>query len=63
MMSERVREVEIDLFAKQNEAICLLSEANHELVSLLRLHTSEEDLAPMIHKTERAEEILATVGE
>ena len=58
MLSERVREVEIELFAKQNEAIRLLSEANYELVSLLRQHAPGEDLAPMISKTKRAEEAL-----
>ncbi|MBR1868858.1 MAG: hypothetical protein IJ799_02190 [Bacteroidales bacterium] len=63
MMSDRIREVEIDLFAKQNEAIRLLAEANNELVAMLKMHAADEDLAPMVEKSNRAEEILASMGE
>lgn len=62
-MSDRIREVEIDLFAKQNEAIRLLAEANNELVAMLKMHAADEDLAPMVEKSNRAEEILASMGE
>ena len=50
-------------FAKQNEAIRLLAEANSELVAILKMHVADVDLAPMIDKFSQAEEILASVGE
>ena len=59
MMSDRVREVEIELFARQNEAIRLLAEANYGLVSLLKQHLPEGELAPLVKKAERAVEIYA----
>ena len=52
MLSDRVREIELELFESQNEIIRLQSECIEELFRLLAMHLEPEDLStiPVIEK-------------